>query len=55
MDIKNNGSQIVILKKLTIGSQDIDILEEINQEAIPECERNSLRNLMDTGATILGI
>ena len=29
MDIKNNGSQIVILKKLTIGSQDIDILEEI--------------------------
>ena len=43
------------LKKLTIGSQDIEILEEINQEAIPECERNTLRNLMDTGATILGI
>ena len=43
------------LKKLTIDSPDIGILEEINQEAIPECERNSFGDLMDTGATILGI
>ncbi len=43
------------LKKLTIDSPDIDILEEINQEAIPECERNSFKDLMNTGATILGI
>ena len=43
------------LKKLTIDSPDIRALEEINEEAIPECERNSLRDLMDTGATVLGI
>ena len=43
------------LRKLTIDSPDIPALEEINEEAIPECERNSLRDLMDTGATILGI
>ncbi len=43
------------LKKLTIYSPDIEILEEINKEAIPECERNSFRDLMDTGATVLGI
>ena len=43
------------LKKLTIDSPDIETLEEINQEAIPECERNSLKNLMGTGATVLGI
>ena len=43
------------LRKLTIDSPDIPALEDINEEAIPECERNSLRSLMDTGATILGI
>ena len=43
------------LKKLTNDSPDIEVLEEINVEAIPECERNSLRSLMDTGATVLGI
>lgn len=43
------------LRKLTIDSPDIPILEEINEEAIPECERNSFRDLMNTGATILGI
>ncbi len=43
------------LKKLTIDSPDIETLEEINEEAIPECERNSLMDLMDTGATVLGI
>ena len=30
-------------------------LEKINIEAIPECERNSLDDLMDTGAEVLGI
>ena len=43
------------LKKLTIDSPDIAALEEINEEAIPECERNPLRNLIDTGAAVLGI
>ena len=43
------------LRKLTIDSPDIRALEEINEEAIPECERNSLRDLMDTGAIVLGI
>lgn len=43
------------LKKLTIDSPDIPALEEINEEAIPDCERNSFTDLMNTGATILGI
>ncbi len=43
------------LKKLTIDSPDIPALEEINKEAIPVCERNSFIDLMNTGATILGI
>ena len=43
------------LKKLTIDSPDIPALEEINEEAIPDCERNSFIDLMNTGATILGI
>ena len=43
------------LKKLTIDSPDIEILEEINKEAIPECERNSFKDLMNTGAAVLGI
>jgi len=32
------------LRKLTIDSPDIQVLEEINEEAIPECERNSFRD-----------
>ena len=32
-----------------------EILEKINIEAIPECERNSLDDLIDTGAELLGI
>ena len=47
--------RIVELKKLTIDSPDIAALEEINEEAIPECERNSFIDLMNTGATILEI
>ena len=43
------------LRKLTIDSPDIPVLEKINEEAIPECERNSLGDLMNTGATVLGI
>ena len=43
------------LRKLTIDSQDLGALEEINEEAIPDCERNSFTDLMNTGATILGI
>ena len=43
------------LRKLMMDSPDIPALEEINEEAIPECERNSFRDLMDTGATVFGI
>lgn len=43
------------LRKLTIDSPDIPALEEINEEAIPECERNSFIDLMNTGASVLGI
>ena len=43
------------LRKLTIDSPDIMTLEVINKEAIPECERNSLNDLMNSGATVLGI
>jgi Acetyltransferases len=43
------------LRKLTIDSPDIPALEEINEEAIPECERNSFSDLMNTGATIIEI
>ena len=35
------------IKELTIDSPDIPVLEEINEEAIPECERNSFRELMN--------
>ena len=43
------------LRKLTIDSPDIPVLEKINEEAIPECERNSFEDLMNTGAIVLGI
>lgn len=43
------------LRKLTIDSPDIPVLEKINEEAIPECERNSFSDLMNTGASVLGI
>jgi len=43
------------LYKLTIDSPDIETLEEINKEAIPECERNTFKDLIDTGAAVLGI
>ena len=43
------------LRKITASSPDKLILEEINTEAIPECERNSLDDLLDTGAEVSGI
>lgn len=47
------------LRALCRGSADQDILERINEEAIPEEERNSLEDLFSTGADgnleILGI
>ncbi len=43
------------LKILERESPDRTLLEKINEEAIPECERNSLDDLQATGAGILGI
>ena len=40
---------------LPAGSGDIPVLEKINEEAIPAAERNTLNDLMATGAEILGI
>ena len=45
----------MILKVLSNGSEDIALLEKINEEAIPENERNSLADLMATGADVIGI
>lgn len=43
------------IRLLAEGSGDEPVLEEINREAIPECERNSLEDLRRTGAEVLGI
>ena len=43
------------LTDLTANDKDLNILERINEEAIPECERNSLADLLATGAEITGI
>ncbi len=43
------------LKKLSAGSEDLSLLEEINTEAIPEYERNSLEDMLATGADVIGI
>ena len=46
---------MIKLTKIEKSNPDKVILEEINVEAIPECERNSLDDLIDTGAEVLGI
>lgn len=46
---------MIELKRVEKNSENIGILEKINIEAIPECERNSLDELIDTGAEVLGI
>lgn len=46
---------MIELKKVEKSSGYKESLEKINIEAIPECERNSLDDLMDTGAEVLGI
>ncbi|MBR3268350.1 MAG: GNAT family N-acetyltransferase [Oscillospiraceae bacterium] len=43
------------LRHITKTSEDMPLLEAINTEAIPECERNSLDDLLDSGADVLGI
>ena len=43
------------LKVMDTDSPDIAVLESINEEAIPSCERNSLEDLINTGATVIGI
>ena len=46
---------MIELKKIEKNNPDKMILEKINDEAIPECERNSLDDLIDTGAEVIGI
>lgn len=46
---------MIELKRVEKNSGYKEILEKINIEAIPECERNSLDDLIDTGAEVLGI
>ena len=46
---------MIELRKVTKNADCLDDLEAINREAIPECERNSLDDMMDTGAEVLGI
>ena len=46
---------MIELKKTGKNTGCMEILEQINHEAIPECERNSLDDLIDTGAEVLGI
>ena len=46
---------MIELRRVEKGSAQAEDLERINTEAIPECERNSLGDLMDTGAEVLGI
>lgn len=41
--------------KLTKESSDIAVLEKINEEAFPENERNLITDLIDTGASVLGV
>ncbi len=49
------GHDMIELKRVDRDSGCREILEKNNTEAIPECERNSLDDLMDTGADVLGI
>ena len=46
---------MIELKQVEKNSGYLEVLEKINTEAIPECERNSLDDLIDTGVEILGI
>ena len=46
---------MIELKRVEKDSGSKDVLEIINTEAIPECERNSLDDLIDTGAEVRGI
>ena len=46
---------MIELKSVGKDSECMGILEKINIEAIPECERNPLDALIDTGAEVLGI
>ena len=43
------------LRNISADSTDIDVFESINEEAIPENERNSLADLIATGAQVIGI
>ncbi len=46
---------MIELKRIEKNSEHKAKLESINVEAIPECERNSLDDLIDTGAEVQGI
>ena len=40
------------LREITETSEDLPVLEAINEEAIPEIERCALRDMLDTGAQV---
>jgi hypothetical protein len=44
-----------LLRYITKDSEEIPALERINEEAIPENERNTLIDMLSTGAEIFGI
>ena len=46
---------MIELKRVDKNSEHIETLESINTEAIPECERNSLADLIDTKAEVQGV
>ena len=43
------------LKTVTRYSEDIKALQKINEEAIPASERNTLDDMLSTGAELIGI
>ena len=43
------------LRNILSGSDDIEVLERINEEAIPDQERNSIKDMLMTGAELIGI
>ena len=54
-NIRQRNGKMIALKRIEKDSEYKEELERINTEAIPECERNSLDDLMDTGAEVQGI
>ena len=54
-NIDKGTEDMIELRRVEKNSEHIERLESINIEAIPECERNSLDDLIDTKAEVQGI